>query len=134
MFRISNIMFVLSAILLSASVSFAGNAAMDCVDTHWKGNKFIFENRCDINVFVSYCSEDKKMSGKLCGQYSGSAASKKGTFFTHSFNLKAGKTNSLYKPGSVRYAVCKGMTGFGKDIKDDRRGSFWCPEPRRLRD
>ncbi len=44
-------------------------------------------NVCDYNVFVMYCTEGKKTTGKYCGDYTGSKGLK-GSFYTYSFNLK----------------------------------------------
>ena len=63
---------VLSGLLLAANISYADDAAMDCVKTQWDGNNYIFKNLCDYNVFVMYCTEGKKTTGKFCGDYTGS--------------------------------------------------------------
>jgi hypothetical protein len=106
---------------------------MECVSTKWDGNNFVFKNSCDYNIYVMYCGTDKKISGKYCGDYKGSAKNK-GTYYTHTFNLKAGKTKSKWKPGNLKYGACKGMTGFGRSFTDRPDGSFSCEEPRRMYD
>ncbi len=124
---------VVSSFLLAINVSYADTSAMDCVKTKWEGNNYTFKNVCDYNVFVMYCTEGKKTTGKYCGDYTGSKGLK-GSFYTHTFNLKAGKKQSKYKPRGIRYGVCKGMTGFGRYFTDHKDGSYVCEEPRRLYD
>jgi len=124
---------VLSGLLFAVNVSYADDTAMDCVKTQWEGNNYIFKNVCDYNVFVMYCTEGKKTTGKFCGDYTGSEGLK-GSFYTHTFNLKAGKKQSKYKPAGIRYGACKGMTGFGRYFTDHKDGSYVCEEPRRLYD
>jgi len=124
---------ILSGLLFAVNVSYADDTAMDCVKTQWEGNNYIFKNVCDYNVFVMYCTEGKKTTGKFCGDYTGSEGLK-GSFYTHTFNLKAGKKQSKYKPAGIRYGACKGMTGFGRYFTDHKDGSYVCEEPRRLYD
>ena len=133
MFHLKKKTLITMACLLAVNVSYADNPAMACVQTHWEGNNYIFRNTCDHNVFVMYCTEGKKTSGKFCGDYTGSKGLK-GSFYTHSFNLKAGKKQSKYKPRGIRYGACKGMTGFGRYFTDHKDGSYVCEEPRRLYD
>lgn len=103
-----------------------------CVKTSRDKNNMYFSNTCNHNIFISYCDESKPITGKRCGDYKGSNATSNGTYYTHSRNLEAGKKFSKYKPGSIRFAACKGMTGFGKGIVDRSDGSYTCPEPKRL--
>ena len=120
--------------LLSAlNVSYADTSAMNCVKTNWECNNYVFRNICDYNVFVMYCTEGKKTTGKFCGDYTGSKGLK-GSFYTHTFNLKSGKKQSKYKPSGIRYGACKGMTGFGRQFTDYKDGSYVCEEPKRLYD
>ncbi len=55
-----------------------------------------------------------------------------GSFYTHNFNLKVGKTQSKYKPRGIWYGACKGMIGFGRNFTDHKDDSFNCEEPRKL--
>jgi len=126
-------MLFVIGLLFITNVSYADNSAMDCVKTKWKGNNYVFTNVCDYNVYVMYCTEGKKTSGKYCGDYTGSKG-EKGSFYTHTFNLKVGKNKSKYKPKGIRYGACKGMTGFGRKFTDHKDGSFNCEEPKRLYD
>ena len=106
---------------------------MECLSTSRDGNNFIFKNSCEHNIYVMYCGASKKISGKICGGYKGSAKGK-GTYYTHTFNLKSGKTKSKWKPGDIKYGACKGMTGFGRSFSDKPDGSFACEKPRRMYD
>jgi hypothetical protein len=124
---------VLLSFIFSVNTSYADNSAMDCLKTGWEGNNYVFQNICDYNVYVMYCTEGKKTTGKFCGDYTGSKGLK-GSFYTHTFNLKAGKTQSKYKPSGIRYGACKGMTGFGRDFTDHEDGTYVCEEPKRLYD
>lgn len=120
-------------VAISSSLSFAGNSANRCVDTWRDGDKFYFKNECRYNIFVVYCSEDGRISGKSCGDYSGDKS--KGTFYTHSMNLKPGETRYKWKAGHIIYGACKGKhTSFNKPVKDHPDGSFSCPNPKRLHD
>ena len=127
MLKISKATIFLIAIMLMAGVSYAGNSAKRCLDTRRDGDRFYFTNTCDYNIFVFYCSKDVKQSGKYCGDYTKDRS--KGTFFTHSFNLKAGDERYKWKVGSVRYGACKGKSGFEKSFKDSPGGRYTCPEP-----
>lgn len=127
-----NFLFLVGIFFL-ASNAFAENSAMDCVSAKWQDNDYVFRNICDYNIYIMYCSTDKKISGKYCGDYKGSNENK-GSYYTHSFNLKRGKSRSKWKPGDIKYAACKGMTGFGRTFTDYSDGRFSCEEPRRLYD
>jgi hypothetical protein len=78
---------VASSFLLAINDSYADTSAIDCVKTKWEGNNYTFMNVCDYNVFVMYCTEGKKTTGKYCGDYTGSKGLK-GSFYTYLFNLK----------------------------------------------
>ena len=133
MSSVKNKILVLFGCIFAVNTSFADNSAMDCLKTGWEGNNYVFQNICDYNVYVMYCTEGKKTTGKFCGDYTGSKGLK-GSFYTHTFNLKAGKTQSKYKPSGIRYGACKGMTGFGRDFTDYKDGTYVCEEPKRLYD
>lgn len=133
MFNLKKKMLIAVIFLFAVNVSYADNSAMACVKTNWEGNNYIFTNVCDHNVYVMYCTEGKKTSGKYCGDYTGSKGLK-GSFYTHSFNLKVGKNKSKYKPKGIRYGACKGMTGFGRNFTDNKDGTYVCEEPKRLYD
>lgn len=123
----------LFAYLITAFTALAaGDASPACVSHSPTGDSYEFRNSCSYNTFVVYCSTTKKISGKNCGDYAGDAS--KGTFYTHSFNLRKGQSHKLYKPGALRFGVCKGMVSFGKTVRDDANGNFWCPPPKRLND
>ena len=72
MFNLKKKTLIVMGFLLTVNVSYADNPAMACVKTHWEGNNYSFNNVCDYNVFVMYCTEGKKTSGKFCGDYTGS--------------------------------------------------------------
>ena len=133
MSSLKNKILVIFGFIFAVNTSYADNSAMDCLKTGWEGNNYVFQNICDYNVYVMYCTEGKKTSGKFCGDYTGSKGLK-GSFYTHTFNLKAGKTQSKYKPSGIRYGACKGMTGFGRDFTDHKDGTYVCEEPKRLYD
>lgn len=132
--RRTSCLTLLTAITLSLTgLAQADNSALQCVSTHWEGDNYVFTNTCDHNIYVMYCSTDKKISGKFCGDYKGSTKGK-GSYYTHTFNLKVGKTQKKWRPGSIQYGACKGMTGFGRSFSDRPDGSFACEEPRRMHD
>ena len=133
MSSLKNKILVIFGFIFAVNTSYADNSAMDCLKTGWEGNNYVFQNICDYNVYVMYCTEGKKTSGKFCGDYTGSKGLK-GSFYTHTFNLKAGKTQSKYKPSGIRYGACKGMTGFGRDFTDHKDGTYVCEEPKTLYD
>ncbi len=124
-------LFVLLALTLNTS--YADNSAINCVATSWDKDNFIFKNSCDHNIYVMYCTKGKKTSGKFCGDYKGSKG-EKGSYYTHTFNLKAGKTQSKWRPEGIEFGACKGMTSFGKDFSDNPDGTYSCEEPKRLHD
>lgn len=124
---------VLTIMLLTVNTSHANNSGMSCLSTQWDGDNLVFKNSCNYNIYVMYCSPEKKISGKYCGGYKGSAKNK-GTYYTHTFNLKAGKTKSKWKPKNLQYGACKGMAGFGRSFTDKKDGSYSCEKPRRMYD
>ena len=120
-------------LMLTLNSSYADNSAIDCVTTSWDKDNFIFQNTCDYNIYVMYCTKGKKTSGKFCGDYKGSKG-EKGSYYTHTFNLKVGKSKSKWRPKGIEFGACKGMTGFGRDFSDNPDGTYRCEEPKRLHD
>lgn len=123
-----------AAFILMAGVmgiSYADNSAMECLSTRWDGDKLYFTNVCDYNIYVMYCTTEVKTSGKYCGDYAGSKG-EKGSYYTHTFNLKVGTEDYKWKPRGIKYGACKGMTGFGRQFSDYEDGRYSCEEPKRL--
>lgn len=118
-------------LMATMSISYADNSAMACLKTWWVGEKLYFKNICEHNIYVIYCTTGKKTSGKYCGDYKGSEG-KKGSYYTHSFNLKVGKEQYKWRPEGIEYGACKGMTGFGRSFTDFPDGRYSCEEPKRL--
>lgn len=109
--------------------SIPGRTGIDCITDSSSNKKTYFHNRCNETVTIWYCSSDKKMNGKYCGENK----SPTNPYYTHSVQIKPGETNEHYDLGDYRYASCMGFIlndswggNTGKYFESNNAGGFTC--------
>lgn len=119
--RLSGAVIGLVALLGLSPTPAAAQGAGVCVDAAQSGDKVVFSNRCNSNVYVLWCGA-LKYSKDRCGD------GPKGVYHTHSANIEAGATKSIDVRGRIDYAACMGRIGFGNDrnYEDLGNGQIRC--------
>lgn len=118
------VMLVLGLIFGATSL-FAGQSAMQCVSVQTEGKKTYFRNSCSQKVTIAFCSSNKRINGKMCGD-GGKPWNK---YYTQMFALDGGDKVYRYDVGRVEYAVCLGfINGWSTEGKfsSDYNGNFGC--------
>jgi hypothetical protein len=90
--------------------------APDCLQISDNGKRIIWENVCNEEISVAYCSPTKPIWGRKCGD-----GGKTNVFYTQLTNMKAkSKDEKLKESKDYRVAPCTGRLN-SWDIK----GTFW---------
>ncbi|MBF0188057.1 MAG: hypothetical protein HQL50_09020, partial [Magnetococcales bacterium] len=104
--------------------------AGECFRDWEEGDLHYFQNTCDREITVAYCSHTKKFSGKHCGQNK----APNNVYFTHMKHLGPYEKDYKYKGGLMEFAPCFGRINQWERplrFKSHKRGWFYCPPPKK---
>ena len=127
--KYSRISFFIALIAMCASSqSTFALEAPDCLKITEKGSRLIWENVCEEEISIAYCSPTKPIWGKKCGD-----GGKTNVFYTHMTNMKAGeKSDKSINDKDYRVAPCHGRLN-NWDIQDTfwstADGAYGCTDP-----
>jgi hypothetical protein len=103
-------------LLFTCSQQVLAQPAPNCLHIQEEGKRVIWENVCEEEISIAYCSPTKPIFGRKCGD-----GGKTNAFYTHLTNMKGkSKDNHPLADKDYRVAPCYGYIN-GWDLK----GKFW---------
>jgi hypothetical protein len=118
-------LFRFFALVLITGSLHAGQSAMHCITMYKDGKQTYIQNDCNHKVSVAYCSTNKTISRKLCGQNKASY----NPYYTHMKVLDPKESDYLWNVGKIKYAACIGFINSWDprgDFSSDENGYFSC--------
>jgi hypothetical protein len=96
-------------------------AAQSCVSISSGGPSTTrISNSCEVRIYIGYCSTERAISGKLCGQ----RADAQNPFYTHLTTVEPGTTGTIGHPRhALRLAPCQGSP---RNFTSGSDGNFSC--------
>ena len=120
--------FVTLILMCTCSQLTLAKPAPNCLHVQNNGSRVVWENVCDEEISVGYCSPTKPIWGRKCGD-----GGKTNVFYTHLTTMKArSKSERSIEDKDYRVAPCYGRLN-AWDLKDTFRsaadGTYDCTNP-----
>lgn len=108
--------FVTLILICTCSQLTLAKPAHNCLHVQDNGKRVIWENVCEEEISVAYCSPTKPIWGRKCGD-----GGKPNVFYTHLTNIKGkSKDERSREDKDYRVAPC-----YGRLNSWDLKGTFW---------